>query len=115
MCRKFGVHARKDAVVETAHAFGAKGWVQRAHLVDDTAERPQVALVVIRFLLPDLGTGVVGGSCLRIKHTVLRNLTHVEIAHFENAIFTLKDVRRFQVTMENFLHVECLQTVGHLD
>ena len=92
MLRQFGVGAREHGVVETLHVFGSEWGVQRAHLVNDAAQRPYVALFVIWFLLPDLGASVVRCACLRVQQAILRNFTDVKIAHLESSICALKDV-----------------------
>ena len=100
MLGQFGVRARKDAVVETFHAFCAEWRIERAHLIDNTTEGPNVTLLVIGLLLPDLRTGIVWGSRLGVQHAILRYFTHVQIPHLKCAIRALENVRRLQVPME---------------
>ena len=50
--------------VETLHVCGLERRVVGAHFVEDTTDTPNVALVIIRLVLPDLWTSVIRGTSL---------------------------------------------------
>lgn len=112
--RQLGVAARQNAVVKAFHALGSERRVQRAHLVNNAAQRPNVTLFVVRFLLPDFRARVVRRSRLSVQHAVLRDLAHVQIAHLVCAVLALKDVGRLQVSVENVAIVQGFQARSHL-
>lgn len=55
-----------DSLVELAHVFTVKRGLQCEHLVNDAAERPNIALEVVGLVFPDLRRSIVGSSCLGI-------------------------------------------------
>lgn len=71
------------ALVKVVHVTPAERRLQREHLVDDAAQRPQVRLVTVGFVLPDLGARVVRCARLRVVQAVLvGGLAHVHVAQF---------------------------------
>ncbi len=54
---------------------------QRTQLVDDAADGPDVALLIVRFVLPDLGRHVVRRADLRLCETMLHQLRHLREQH----------------------------------
>jgi hypothetical protein len=64
------------------HVTPAEGRVKRAHLEENAADAPNVALQVVGFVVPDLGAGVVGSSSLRFEQSLFGNLGNIEIAEF---------------------------------
>ena len=56
-----------DQLLEEAlHVVGLEGRTECCHLVDDAAEAPDVTLVVVGLVLPDLRRGVVRSASLRV-------------------------------------------------
>ena len=86
-----------DLLEETRHVLSAKWWLQRAHLVDDAPERPDICLLVVGEVLPDLRGGVVRGACLRVEHALARDLGDVEITELAGAVLVQKHVRTLQI------------------
>lgn len=52
--------------VQLFHTIGFEWCSLRQHLVEDASERPDVALLVVRFVLPYLGARVIRSSCLSV-------------------------------------------------
>lgn len=48
------VHSFKHALVEPVHVVRTERWLERAHLVEDAAEGPDVALSIVGLIAPDL-------------------------------------------------------------
>ena len=67
------VNSFHNPLIESFHVLGREGRVEGDELVEDAAERPDVRLVVVGFVLPDLGARVVRRSCLRLQNSRLRN------------------------------------------
>jgi hypothetical protein len=67
-------------LVQATLVLGRKGWLQRAHLVDDLAQRPNVRLYVVGLILPHLGTGVVRRARLGVKESLLGHLRYIQVA-----------------------------------
>lgn len=59
MARNWRVTALQHSLEETVHVVGTEGWDQRAHLIQDATQRPDVRLQVIRLVFPDLWRSVV--------------------------------------------------------
>ena len=66
-------------MVETFHILGCKRRVECNELVKDTAQGPNITLVIVGFVLPHLGTGVVRSSCLCLKNSCFSNFAHIQI------------------------------------
>jgi hypothetical protein len=69
-----GVTSLDDLFVETIHVFSAERRFEGNHFIDNTAQGPDVRLGVIGFVLPDLGTGIVGSPGLGVEESVLGDL-----------------------------------------
>ncbi len=74
-----GVHPLKYPVVKALHVLRREGGIQRRQLVQYTAQRPNVRTLVIRFVLPNLGTRIVRRTCLRLENPHFGNLAHIQI------------------------------------
>ena len=75
--------------------------LQGCHLVEDAPHGPEVGLVIVRVVLPDLRAQVVRGA-----HTgpgIIRRPVHdpgdSEISEFYCSVFSEKNVLRFDVSM----------------
>ena len=75
--------------------------MKRTHLVQYAAHAPNVALMVIRLISPDFGTGVVGRPCLRLKKAALGHLTHVEVAQLKHPILGEEHIGTLDVPMND--------------
>ena len=101
MLRQFWVRAGEYAVVETLHTFRTEWRIEGTHLINDASERPNVTLLIIRFLLPDFWASIVRRSRLCVQHAILSNFTHIKVAHFKCAVRALEDIGGFEVSVEN--------------
>ena len=43
-----------DALIQVVHVTTTKRWLKREHFVDDAAQRPDIRLVTVRLIFPDL-------------------------------------------------------------
>lgn len=109
------IRTRKHRVIESFHALSPKGRIQSTHFVNDAAETPHVAFVVIGLFLPNFGTGVVRGACLRVKHPILSYFTHVQVSHLVGAIRVLEYIGWLEVSMKDVPVMQFLQPCSHLD
>ena len=78
--------AFQDPFKEAIHVICTERRHKSAHLVRDTAQRPDVRLQVVGLVLPDLGTGVVGSSRLRVQQSLLGDFGYVEIAKLRRLV-----------------------------
>jgi hypothetical protein len=67
MARNLRIGAFKDALEETVHVISPKRRNKGTHLIDYTAQGPNVRLVVIGLVLPNLGTCIVRSSSLGVE------------------------------------------------
>ena len=75
------INSLAHALIQVVHVPPAERRLERQHLVDHAAERPDVRLVAVRLVVPDLGRGVVGRASLRVVEAVLiGNLANVHIS-----------------------------------
>mmetsp|Transcript_50018 Transcript_50018/g.132192 ORF Transcript_50018/g.132192 Transcript_50018/m.132192 type:complete len:243 (-) Transcript_50018:76-804(-) len=110
--------ASDDLSVEALHVLGAEGRAQGDHLVQHAAERPHVALRVVRHVAPDLRGGVVGGARLRHAEAPLRHLGDVEVAELgDDAVArgAEEDVGALHVAVQDPKVVQRLQALAHPD
>ena len=79
--RNLRINSLAHALIQVVHVPPAEWRFERQHLVDHAAERPDVRLVAVRLVVPDLGRGVVGRASLRVVEAVLiGNLANVHIS-----------------------------------
>lgn len=72
--RDFGVSTLQNPFIEPIHIIGSEGWLQGCHFVQYTAERPNVALVIIGLIPPYLWRCIVWSTCLSIQKSLFRDL-----------------------------------------
>lgn len=48
-----------------------KGRQESTHLIDDATQSPDITLIIVLLVFPDLGTGVVRGSSLRCCKSIV--------------------------------------------
>lgn len=113
--RKRVVLAGDDLVVEAFHVGSPEGRLLGAHLVKHAPETPDVALVVVRHVLPDFGTSVVRSPGLRSQKPALGNFGHIQVSKLDNTIGRQEDIRALNVSVANLQVVECLQAADHLN
>ena len=108
------VNSFHDSLIETFHVLGREGRVEGHQLVEDAAERPDIRLVVVGFVLPDLGTRIVRRASLRLQNARLGNLRNIEISQLDHALFRQKHVCALYISMDDLFVVKGLQAQYHL-
>ena len=103
-----------DLFVEALHVVGAEGRHQGAHLVQDAAKRPNVALAVVGLVAPHLWTRVVRSACLRVTQALLHNFRDVKIAKLRLHVFEQEQVCTLHIPVQNAPHVESSQAPDDL-
>ena len=104
-----------DLLVEALHIVGTEWRDKRTHLVQDTAERPNVTLAIVRLVTPDLRTSVVGCSCLSVTQALFNDLTDVEISQFSLHVFKEEQIGTLHVTMQDLADVERAKSTDDLN
>jgi len=56
--------------VQLIHVLSPKGWVECKRFVQDTAKTPDVTLTIIRCVVPDFRTRIVGRASLGIQEAI---------------------------------------------
>ena len=103
-----------DLFVEALHVVCTEGRHQGAHLVQDAAKRPNVALAVVGLVAPHLGTRVVWSACLRVAQALLDNFRDVKIAKLRLHVFEQEQVCTLHISVQNAPHVESSQAPDDL-
>ena len=109
------VCALEDSLVQSIHVIGSKWWLQRHHFVADTAQGPNVALGSVGLVSPHLWTGIIWGTCLRVKQTLLGYFRNVQVSQLGCTIFLQEYIGTFQISMQDVSSVECLESLDYLD
>ena len=81
-----------------------------AHFIQNAAKGPNIRFVIVRLVPPNLGTGVIGRTRLRVSQLLLLGLhfRDIHISYLINA-FSYENVGRFEVSMQDALDVQKLQ------
>ena len=58
--------APDNTFVQVCHVCRAEWRMERQRLVQDAAKRPDITLTVIRLVIPDLRTSIIGSACLGV-------------------------------------------------
>jgi hypothetical protein len=88
--------------VKPLHVICPKGGMQRSYLVEDAAQRPDIALGVIRHVAPNLWRCIIRCPCLRHTKAMLRDLRDIEITELSMVAFLFgaqKYVGALEITM----------------
>lgn len=114
--RDSGVGRAQDLEDEALHGVGVEGVAERAHLVEDAAEGPDVRLLVVGLLLADLRGQVVGRADggLGAVVGVLEHSGDAEVADFDLSVLVHEDVLRLEVSVEDLAVVDVLYGQRHL-
>ena len=75
-----GVNAPSDFFIEGLHVFSLEGNFQTYHLIENTAQRPNVRFFIIGLIFPYFWTCVVGSASLGDTQSFLGNLGDVHIS-----------------------------------
>ena len=89
--------------------------LQRRQLVEEHAQRPDVAAFVILLVLPQLRRHVVGSANLGVRHAVLGALCNTEVADLDRSWPRDEDVRSFDVAVQDIGCVQVLEPLADLD
>ena len=90
-----------DLLSEAFLVLGFKRMLQASHLVQNSAQRPNVRLLVVRPPAPQLRRHVVGSADLRRCETGLGNFCDAEIAKFNSAPGCQKDVCSLEIAVDD--------------
>ena len=93
------VTSPQDFENQPLHGVGVECVAKSYHLVEDTAQGPDIRLLVVRLLLANLRRQVIwcSNSCLGTVIGVLEDTGNTEISDFNGAILIHKDVLGLQV------------------
>ena len=116
MLRNFRQLAFQDLCVQALHVFRLEGRLQGDHFVYDAAKAPDIALYIIRFILPHFGAGVVRRAGLRVVQALrVRDLRHVHVPELGGVVVVEEDVGALQVSMHDLDLVHGLQSAQRLN
>lgn len=113
--RNTGKLALDDLLVEALHVIGTERRHESAHLVEDTAEGPDVALAVVRLVAPYLRTRVVRRPRLRIAQAFFYDFGDVKIAELGLHVLEQEEISALHVAVQDVPHVEGLESAHDLD
>jgi len=102
-------------LVKASHVVCSEGRHQRAHLVEDAAQGPDVTLGVVGHVSPHLRTGIVGCTSLSVTQALLYYFRDVEVSQLGLHVLEQKDVRALHVTMQNPSLVESVEATDDLN
>jgi hypothetical protein len=103
-----------DVLMKVAHAVSREGRSEGGHLIENTAQGPDVRFVIIRFILPDLWTGIVRCAGLCLNHSMFIDLRHIHISYLVD-LLAHEDVFAFEISMQNLISMENLQAMQKMD
>jgi len=119
-----GVLAAGDRIIlptynfedERALVVAFEGVLEGAHFVEDAAEGPDVAFVVVGLLLTELRRQVVRRPHHRMRkvRSLVQHLSHPQVSNLYLVIFGEEHVDGFDVSVEDLVGVEVLQAEAHL-
>ena len=95
-----------DLVRQPANVLCYKGRAESAHLVDDAAQGPHVALVAVALVHPDLGAHVVRRPDLRPRQSLFQELGAPEVANLDLVRSGKEDVLRLDIAVEDLVFME---------
>ncbi len=74
MIGQLRVDAPQDLLIESLHVFSPEGWLQSDGLIEDTAQGPDVAFMIVGLVPPYLGTSIVGCAGLSVEEALFGHL-----------------------------------------
>lgn len=105
------VGAFEHRLVEQVHVGRFERHFPCNGLIQNTTERPDIALGAVRFVFPHFRTRVKGGSCLSVVHALpVTHFGHIHIANLDMTLGTDKNVGRFQIAVHDFELVQRFET-----
>lgn len=103
----------QDVRFELGHISARKRMQESDHLIEKTAQRPNIAFERIRPFLPNLGTGIVRCSYFCNRHAVLADRAHVHVTYFY-AVADHKKICCFHIAVKDVGAMETAESVCHL-
>ena len=102
--------------VQALHVFSLKRWLQGDHFVYHTAKAPDIALHIVRLILPHFRTGIVWCASLRIVQALrVGDFRHVHVAELGSVVIVKEYVGALQVSVHDLDLVHCLQPSHRLN
>lgn len=80
------IDSTDDGLFEGLEVMTHEGRLKSSQLVEDAPQRPDIAFVAVGLFEPNLGTGVVGSTCLCTSHAVGSNDGHVHVCELDLAL-----------------------------
>ena len=110
------VLSHDDLPGELMETLGVEGRLERAHLVEQDAEGPDVGLEAVGLGLDDLGRQVVGRADhrLRLRLRLAQHARNTEVAQLYHVVLRQEDVLRLQVPVQYLSIVNVLQRQADL-
>lgn len=99
----------RHCCLQPLHVSSVERWLERTKLVQDHAQRPDVALDAVGLVFPHFGRGLVRGASLRVAQIVLDEFAHVQIAKCDFASLLQEDVGTLDVPVQNAHLVDRVQ------
>jgi hypothetical protein len=69
--------AFNNLVIKAFHISSSEWWVQSAEFIENTTHTPDIALVIVRLILPNFWACVVGSACLSVKKTSFSDFRNI--------------------------------------
>lgn len=113
--RYFRVDTSKYFLIEPLHVVSSKRRFQGYRFIEHAPERPDVALVVVGLISPDLGARIVRRPRLSVEHALLGDLGNIHVAQLTTAVLVEEHVGALQVPMKNLYFMQTAEPPGHLD
>lgn len=88
-------------LIQGVHVGCSERWVESKRLIQDAPQAPDVALCVVRGVVPYLRTRIVGRSRLRVQKSFFCDLRNIKVTEQSHAVFGEEDVRTFDVPVED--------------
>lgn len=92
-----------------------KKYCERAHLINDTAQSPQVWWKAVRAVLADFRWQVIRCTDKGFGRSVIQDFWNTEIADLQCLVACEENVGWLQVSVQHVLAVQCLHSEQELD
>ncbi len=110
LCIRWGDGRKRfhhNILIEIFHINSFEGRRQHDNFIKNTPQWPDIWLIVIREILPHLGTGIIRGSCL--SHTQITHFGDIHIAQLGLAFLVDEHIGWLQVPVDDLKFVELVQ------
>jgi len=115
MLRDLWQYPLKNFLIEPLHIFSLKGWLKSNHLIDNTAQTPDITFDIIRFIFPNLRRGIIRCPCLSIVESFwVGDLRNIHVSKLSFHIVVQENISTFQVPVHNLYFVHSLQASDRL-